>query len=250
MYSLFQNKKPTLTTHKHRQTYHLRLQHDEATKEYLCHLPLPSLATVVVLVCLAPHQSLRHASDQVLQVRISFPRFHISIWSQQVRDPLFELQNGNDFVILQILELPDGQIFPQLSPNILNWIQIPTARWEATSWLSNHVCGIQNQFARMTHCRTTSSSSWNQRFNWQQTAGTQITKGCDRAKHTNTTTKGMTCTCLGCSFLQSRNMLHPFFCTHLWGVCPKPQSKPTLGAEASPQWDLDAKLCSIFFISQ
>ena len=119
-----------------------------------------------------------------------------------------------------------------------------------TSWLSVHACGTQHQFSRMSHYQTTSSTSWSQHLSLQQTPGTQIPKFYDIAKHTTAATKGMTCTCLGSSPLQSRNMLHPLFCLHLWCACPEPQSKPTLCIEASPQWDLGAKLWTILFISQ
>ena len=131
MYFVFQNKTPTQTTHQH--TYHPRL-HNKAIEEYLCDPCHPSLATRPILVLLTSLQSLWHASQEVLQIRISFPRAHISIRCQQLRNRLFELEGGDDFVILQILEFPDGQIFPQLGPHILHWIQISHTRWE------NHSC--------------------------------------------------------------------------------------------------------------
>ena len=113
--------------------YHPRLQ-NKAIKEYLCQFPHPSLATMAILILLAPQQSPWHASDQVLQIRIFLPRLYITIRGQQLRAPLLELEGGDDFVILQILEFPDGQIFPQLGPHILHWIQISHTRWE------NHSC--------------------------------------------------------------------------------------------------------------
>ena len=61
---------------------------------------------------------------------MSLPRLHTTIGGQQLRDPVFELEGGDDFVILQILELSDGQIFPQMGPYILDWVQISTTRWE------------------------------------------------------------------------------------------------------------------------
>ena len=36
-------------------------------------------------------------------------------------------------VILQILELSDGQIFPQSGPHSFDWIEISTPRWEPQS---------------------------------------------------------------------------------------------------------------------
>ena len=102
-------------------------------EEYLCQFPHPSLATRAILILLAPQQSPWHASDQILQIRILLPRLWITIRVQDVRGPLFELEGGDDFVILQILEFPDGQVFPQLGPHILNWIQISKARRERHS---------------------------------------------------------------------------------------------------------------------
>ena len=127
MYFVFQNKTPTQTTHQH--TYHPRL-HNKAIEEYLCDPCHPSLATRPILVLLTSLQSLWHASQEVLQIRISFPRAHISIRCQQLRNRLFELEGGDDFVILQILEFPDGQIFPQLGPHSLDWNQVSTTGWE------------------------------------------------------------------------------------------------------------------------
>ena len=118
-----------------------------------------------------------------------------------------------------------------------------------TSWLSVHACGIQHRFSRMSY-QTTSSASWSQHLSSQQISGTQIPKVYGAAKHTNAATKAMTCTCLGSSPFQSRNMLHPLICTHLWCVCPEPQGKTTLCIEATPQWDLGAKLWTILFISK
>ena len=115
MYFVFQNKTPTQTTHQH--TYHPRL-HNKAIEEYLCDPCHPSLATRPILVLLTSLQSLWHASQEVLQIRISFPRAHISIRCQQLRNRLFELEGGDDFVILQILEFPDCQILPQLAPDV------------------------------------------------------------------------------------------------------------------------------------
>ena len=107
IYSLFQNETLIFSTHQH--TYHPRLQ-NKAMEEYLCQFPHPSLATRAIFILLAPQQSPWHASDQVLQIRIFLPRLHISIRGQQLRAPLFELEGGDDFVILQILELPDCQV--------------------------------------------------------------------------------------------------------------------------------------------
>ena len=61
---------------------------------------------------------------------MSLPRLHTTIGGQQLRDPVFELEGGDDSVILQILEFPFGEIFPQLGPYILDGIQISTAGWE------------------------------------------------------------------------------------------------------------------------
>ena len=127
IYSLFQNE--TLIFSTPQLTYHPRLQ-NKAMEEYLCQFPHPSLATRAILILRAPQQSPRHASDQVLQIRILLPRLWITIRIQDLRGPLFELEGGDDFVILQILEFPDSQIFPQLSPHIFVLIQISTAGWE------------------------------------------------------------------------------------------------------------------------
>ena len=43
---------------------------------------------------------------------------------------MFELEGSDHPVIIQILKLSDGQIFPQLGPYILDWVQISTAGWE------------------------------------------------------------------------------------------------------------------------
>ena len=107
MYFSFQNKNPPQHTHSH--TYHVRL-HNKINEKYRCHLPHPSLATIAILVLLAPHQSLRHAPDQVFQIGIFLPRLDITIGGQQLRDSQFELEGGDDFVILQILEFPDCQV--------------------------------------------------------------------------------------------------------------------------------------------
>ena len=88
---------------------------------------------MAILILLAPQQSPWHASDQVLQKRIFLPRLYITIRGQQLRAPLFELEGGDDFVILQIFEFPDCQVFPQLAPDVLNWIEISTPRWEPQS---------------------------------------------------------------------------------------------------------------------
>ena len=85
---------------------------------------------MAMLILLAPQQSPWHASDQVLQIRIFLPRLYITIRGQQLRAPLFELEGGDDFVILQILEFPDGQIFPQLGPHSLDWNEVSTTGWE------------------------------------------------------------------------------------------------------------------------
>ena len=111
MYFSFQYQNPPQHTHTHTHTYHVRL-HNKVNGEYLCHLPHPSLATVAILFLLALYQSLRHAPEQVFQIGVFLSRLDITIGGQQLRDSLFELEGGDDFVILQILEFPNGQIFP------------------------------------------------------------------------------------------------------------------------------------------
>ena len=58
---------------------------------------------------------------------------HTAIRSQYLGHPLFELEGGDDLVILQILELSDGQILPQPGPDSFDWIEISTPRWEPHS---------------------------------------------------------------------------------------------------------------------
>ena len=82
------------------------------------------LATWTIILLLTVHQPFGHAPDQTLDVRISLARAHATIRGQELRHPLLELCRGDDFVVLEVLELSDGQISPQPRPECFDRVQV------------------------------------------------------------------------------------------------------------------------------
>ena len=93
MYSLFPNKTHNLTTHQH--TYRPRLHHQDMMNTFPCLLGLNAIHHLPQGLYFLFLQPLKHASEQVLQIRIPFPRPGTTIKSQQLKNLAFELESGD-----------------------------------------------------------------------------------------------------------------------------------------------------------
>ena len=90
-----------------------------------------SLSTPAEIVHPASFQTLRHATDQLLQEAPLVARWHVRVRLEEMRHPRTELVLREHATGTKISLLSHGEISPQLCPECFDGVEVSTVWWEA-----------------------------------------------------------------------------------------------------------------------